>query len=286
MRSRRHAFTLIELLVVIAIIAILIALLLPAVQQVREAARRMSCLSNLKQIALALHNYESQHRCFPIGCMECVPPSFPPPPTFRARQIAWNAYILPQLEQANVYNLFDFNAAFRAAGNQAAAGTPLSVFLCPSAWQGDRPGPDSGDVNGNGAFDPGDGLAWTDYGGLFGVSHDTPTILPEHEGMMIYDRVVRMRDVTDGLSNTLAIGECTGRGNALQAHWANGQNLFDQRHDLPINITRDNELYSDHTGGVNVALADGSARFLGESIDQSILIGLLTRSGGEVIGEF
>lgn len=276
----------IELLVVIAIIAILIALLLPAVQQVRESARRMSCLNNLKQIALAMHNYESQHRCFPIGCLECLPPSFPPPPTFKARQISWNVYILPQLEQGAVFDLFDFNLAFRAAGNQAAASVPLSVFLCPSAWQGERPGPDSGDVNGNGAFDPGDGLAWTDYGGLFGVSHNTPSILPQHEGMMIYDRVVRMRDVTDGLSNTLVVGECSGRGNAQQSHWANGQNLFDQRFDLPINITRDNELFSDHSGGVNVAFADGSARFLGESLDQNTLNGLLTRSGGEVLGEF
>jgi prepilin-type N-terminal cleavage/methylation domain-containing protein/prepilin-type processing-associated H-X9-DG protein len=286
MRIHRHAFTLIELLVVIAIIAVLMALLLPAVQQVRESARRMSCLNNLKQISLALHNYESQHRSFPIGCMECVPPSFPPPPTFKARQIAWNVYILPQLEQNSVFDLFDFNASFRAVANQAAAGVQLSVFLCPSAWQGARAGPSSGDVNGNGVFDPGDGLAWTDYGGLFGVSHNTPSILPQHEGMMIYDRAIRMRDVTDGLSNTLAVGECAGRGNAQQSHWANGQNLFDQRFDNPINVTRDNELFSDHTGGVNVAFADGSARFLSESIDQDTLNGLLTRSGGEVLGEF
>ena len=285
-RTRGRGFTLIELLVVIAIIAILVALLLPAVQQAREAARRMSCLNNLRQIALALHNYESQHRCFPIGCLECVPPSFPPPPSFGARQLAWSIYILPQIEQKNVYDLFDFNESFRSLDNYVPAGAVISTYLCPSAWQGDRPGSTSGDVNGNGLVDPGDGLAWTDYGGLFGSSHNTPTILPEHEGMLLYDRITRVRDVTDGLSNTLIVGECSGRGNALQAHWANGQNLFDQRFDNPINTTRNNELFSDHPGGCNVAFSDGRARFLSETMDQGILNGLMTRAGGEVLGEF
>jgi len=278
-----RGFTLIELLVVIAIIAVLVSLLLPAVQQVRESARRLSCLNNLKQIALALHNYESVHRSFPIGCFECVPSSFPPPASWRARQLAWNIYLLPHLEQTAVNQRIDFNHRWNAAENRAAGGTSLPVFLCPSAWQGNRPGPTSGDVNGNGVADPGDHLAWTDYGGLFGVSHNTPRILPAHEGMMLYDRIVRMRDVTDGLSNTLAIGECSGRGHSQSSHWINGQNLFDQRFDNPMNTTRNNELFSDHPQGVNVAFADGHAQFLAESMDQSILNALLTRSGGEVV---
>ena len=286
MLRRRRAFSLIELLVVISVIAVLIALLLPAVQQAREAARRISCLNNLKQIALAMHNYESQHRSFPIGCFECIPSSFPPPSTYKARQVSWNVYLLPFLDQGNVYQRFDFDYSFRSLENQSAASTPLSAFLCPSANQADRSGPTSGDVNGNGSFNPGDNLAWTDYGGLFGVSHNTPRILPQHEGMLIYDRIVRMRDVTDGLSNTLIVGECAGRGHALQSHWANGQNLFDQRFDNPINTTRNNELFSDHSGGANVAFADGHAGFLSESINQQTLNGLLTKSGGEILGEF
>lgn len=286
MLKPRRAFSLIELLVTIAVISILIALLLPAVQQARESARRMSCLNNLKQIALALHNYESQHRSFPIGCFECIPASFPPPSTYKARQISWNVYLLPFLEQSAVYQEFDFDHSFRSIENQLSANTPLNVFLCPSAHQTDRPGSTSGDRNANGMFDPGDNLAWTDYGGLFGVSHNTPTILPEHKGILLYDVIVRMRDVTDGLSNTMVVGECTGRGHALQAHWANGQNLFDQRFDNPINITRNNELFSDHSGGVNVTFSDGHAQFISESINQQTLNGLLTKSGGEVLGEF
>jgi prepilin-type N-terminal cleavage/methylation domain-containing protein/prepilin-type processing-associated H-X9-DG protein len=276
-------FTLIELLVVIAIIAILVALLLPAVQQAREAARRISCLNNLRQISLALHNYESLHRSFPIGCLECRPPGFPPPPGFRFRRISWNVYLLPQLDQQPVYSLFDFDYPFFALENLPAGSTSIPSFLCPSAYQGNRPGPTSGDVNGNGNVDPGDYLAWTDYGGMFGVSFNTPQTLPEHEGMMLYERVVRARDVTDGLSNTMIVGECAGRGHNDQSHWANGQNLFDQRFDNPINKTRNNELFSDHTGGVNVAFADGRARFLSQSIDQNVLNALLTRAGGEVI---
>ena len=286
LRRNSQAFTLVELLVVIAIIAVLVSLLLPAVQQAREAARRVSCVNNLRQIALALHNYESLHRCFPMGCFECVPPSFPPPKSYRGRQVAWNVYILPQLDQDNVYQLFDFNHSFRAPENLEAAGTSLSVFLCPSAQQGERPGPNSGDVNGNGVTDPGDYLAWTDYGGLFGVSHNTPTIQPEHRGMMVYEKVVRARDVRDGLSNTMIVGECSGRGHFSQSHWANGQNLFDHRFDNPINTTRNNELFSDHPGGINAAFGDGRARFLNESMDQNLLNALLTRAGGEVVGEF
>ncbi len=137
--------------------------------------------------------------------------------------------------------------------------------------------------NGDGVHDPGDGLAWTDYGGLFGVSFNTPGILPEHEGVMLYDRAISIAGVRDGLSNTAVIGECTGRGLAFDGQWANGHNLFDQRFDQPVNVTRNNELYADHPDGVNLARGDGGAFFLSESTDQQVLIALLTRAGGEVV---
>ncbi|MCA9133890.1 MAG: DUF1559 domain-containing protein, partial [Planctomycetales bacterium] len=122
---RSAAFTLVELLVVLAIIGILVALLLPAVQAAREAARKMQCFNNLKQIALALHNYESSHRSFPTGCVGCRSPSFPPPASFQYLRTSWNTLTLPQLEQSNLHANYDFSSAYRDAANRTAAGTVL-----------------------------------------------------------------------------------------------------------------------------------------------------------------
>ncbi|QDT17895.1 DUF1559 domain-containing protein [Alienimonas californiensis] len=282
-RGGRGGFTLIELLVVIAVIALLVALLLPAVQQAREAARRTACFNNLKQIALGLHNYESLHRSFPIGCDGCSIKTFPPPPGFRLKRIAWTVPLLPFLDAGPVADGFDTRLSHDDAANVVAAGTRLPTFLCPSSDQTDRPGPTTGDRDGDGQHDPGDGLAWTDYGGLYGVSFNTPRILPEHEGVMLYDRVVTVAGVRDGLSNTAVIGECTGRGLAFDGQWANGHNLFDHRFDQPVNFTRNNELFSDHPDGVNLARGDGGAVFLSESTDQQVLNAFLTRAGGEVV---
>lgn len=261
-RRRRPGFTLIELLVVVGVIALLVALLLPAVQAAREAARRTGCLNNLKQIALALHNYESLHRTFPIGCDGCVLKTFPPPPGFRLKRIAWTVPLLPYLDAGPVAEQFDSRFPHDDEANAVAAGARLAAFLCPASDQTDRPGPTTGDRDGDGVHDPGDGLAWTDYGGLFGVSFNTPGILPEHEGVMLYDRAISIAGVRDGLSNTAVIGECTGRGLAFDGQWANGHNLFDQRFDQPVNVTRNNELYADHPDGVNLARGDGGAFFL------------------------
>ncbi|MBA3312800.1 MAG: DUF1559 domain-containing protein [Planctomycetaceae bacterium] len=279
----RRGFTLIELLVVIAVIAVLIALLLPAVQFAREAARRAACLSNMRQIAIGLHNYESTHGCFPIGCQECRPPSFPPPTGFKFKRTSWNASLLPFLEQQPVYDRYRFDEPFDVAVNRDAAGSVLPIFLCPSTATTKRTGPTTGDENGNAVWDKGDDLAFTDYGGLYGVSFNTPQILPEHEGVMLYDRVVRVRDIPDGLSNTAAIGECTGRDGSAQSEWANGHNVFDQRFNNGINRSQNNELWSDHPQGCNLAFADGHGKLVSESIDQNVLNAMLTRSGGEIV---
>ena len=137
--SRGRGFTLIELLVVIAIIAILIALLLPAVQQAREAARRTQCKNNLKQIGLALYNYESTHRIFPPSCITNPYAtgaidgiSFPDDQMVGPSGFGWGALILPQLEQLPLYNQFNFSTACWSISNKVAAATPVSVFLCPS----------------------------------------------------------------------------------------------------------------------------------------------------------
>lgn len=279
----RPGFTLIELLIVIAIIAVLIALLLPAVQAAREAARRSSCANNMRQIAIGLHNYESAHGSFPIGCQECLP-KFPKPPGYLFKRTSWNASLLPFLDQQAVAGRYRYDLPFHDAANRDAAGTVLPVFLCPSTATTKRTGPTTGDRNGNGAWDPGDDLAYTDYGGLYGVSFDLE-IGPQHEGVMIYDRAVRPRDVSDGLSNTAAIGECTGRDFKAQSEWSDGQNIFDQRHDGRINATQNNELWSDHPDGVQLAFCDGHMRYVSETIDQQVLIAMLTRAGGEVAAE-
>ena len=278
----RSAFTLVELLAVIAIIGILVSLLLPAVQAAREAARRTSCFNNLKQVALALHNYESAHRSFPVGCIGCRPPLGASPGSFKVLRLSWNAMILPFIEQRNVHELIDFGETYRSSKNLAAGSQIIPTFLCPSTATTIRTGPTSGDRNANGKWDPGDGLAWTDYGGLYGVSHDGP-YLPEHEGVMLYDRRVTFRDITDGTSNTAVIGECTGRDASSQSEWLNGFNLFDQRFNNPINRSQNNELFSDHPGGVNMSFADGHAQFVQENIDQRTLNALLTKAGQEII---
>src|SRR5262245_58933428 len=124
-RLRKHGFTLIELLVVIAIIAILIALLLPAVQKVRDAAARMTCQNNLKQMGLAFHNYHDALGFFP--------PAYTVVAQTTPMATSWATYLLPYLEQDNLYKGYDVNARLDSAQNQGVARTPLKIFQCPSA---------------------------------------------------------------------------------------------------------------------------------------------------------
>ncbi|MFN7290253.1 MAG: DUF1559 domain-containing protein [Pirellula sp.] len=285
-RSKRTGastgFTIVELLVVLAIIGVLVALILPAVQVAREAARRVGCLNNLRQIGLAIHNYEASLRSFPSGCVGCRPPSNVQPSAFQYRMFSWNCLVLPYLEQENLHSKFDFSTGHYELRNLEAAGTVMPVFLCPSMSTTKRKGPTTGDINGNGRWNRGDGLAWTDYGGLYGVSHNGP-FLREHEGAMLYDRRISTRDILDGTTNTAVVGECTGRDHAADGEWANGFNLFDQRFNNPINRSQDNELFSDHPQGINMAFADGHGQFISENIDQVVLNALLTRAGSEIV---
>ena len=266
-RFARPAFSLVELLVVIAIVGALLALLLPAVQAAREASRRNACANHLRQIGVALSNYHGAHNGLPVGCVDR-----------KGRRISWNVFVLPQLEQAELASAFDFNQPALGDANRPVTSRVLDVFLCPSVatYAYDRSGPVSGDVNGNGTLDAGEGLALTDYGGMFGAARTKPFM----NGVLVWDRAIRLRDVTDGAARTIAVAEDSGRGPSMDGQWANGENIFDQFG--PINATLDNEMWSDHPGGAHAVYCDGSVHFLSAELDLEALFALCTRDGGEL----
>lgn len=305
-RSHRNriAFTLIELLVVIAIIAILIALLLPAVQQAREAARRTSCKSNLKQLGLALHNYESTFRLLPPGYLHK-----PDPAGSGANHMgfAWGAMILPQVEQANLYQLFDFNAPCFDVVNLLPREQFLPVFLCPSdTFSGSK------FVVRDDSSTPIEQYAGASYAANWGPStatvnlDDTPL---QSQGVFYRNSDTRFRDVTDGLTNTLFLGERingpingseTAGGHAeFENVWSaaareitdltddHGHMVLFETQFRPNQIGGDDKgLSAPHVGICQFTLGDGSVRAISENIDAGVYNALGTRSGGEVVGEF
>lgn len=301
----RRGFTLIELLVVIAIIAILIALLLPAVQQAREAARRSACKNNLKQLVLAIHNYEATHGLFPPGYLHNFDPT-----GSGANQMGfgWGLMSLPQLEQSNLYVQFNFNIPAFDASQLKPRETHLPVFLCPS-----DPYSQSRYVVRDASSTPPERYAAGSYAANWGPStatvnlDDTPVA---SEGVFYRNSRTKFRDITDGLTNTLALGERTNGPIRTSSGVSHGHSSFEtawccsarEVTDLPDDHGhmvlfetqfRPNEIDSDdkgvsapHVGIGQFALCDGSVRAVSENIDKTVYNSLGTRSGGEVIGEF
>ena len=319
--SRRvcSGFTLVELLVVIAIIGLLVGLVLPAVQQARESARTLSCRNNLKQLGLALLNYESTHRSFPPGRGAPLPRAF-----------SVFGYILPQLELTSLHASIDFSKApvefsvgptlYDGSSNLAAANTVVAALLCPSDVVGTRvPGLDFGATNY--AANAGSGLR--DLGSLTNA-----------DGVFFSNSQIKFRDLTDGSSQTVALGERTlglgssTAGSALQrlrrevselppgadptpascgptgqfgallttrgGKWLLGNysntlynHFFTPNRDRSdcTNIQQQKAttgLHSMHAGGVLVVYCDGHVDFIADAIDQSTWQALGSRDGNEV----
>lgn len=291
-RSLKRGFTLIELLVVIAIIAILIALLLPAVQQAREAARRTQCRNNLKQIALALHNYHDVSNCFPMAQQRAGHRDGNLASANGGNGFAWTTFILPYVDGANIYNQFDFNEPIMQTGNaiaennMAVARTPVSWARCPSSIA-----PANQNFGADTRAHPMLNLAVTTYKGNAGSFHPNTNgnwgggNRRRFNGIFLRDSAVQMRDITDGTSNTFIVGEnnwslstiprmygainldngyAQGEGQRCTAHAEFALNPAPSP--VTADVIRNQSFHSEHTGGAHFAMADGSVRFVSENI--------------------
>lgn len=357
---KRPGFTLVELLVVIAIIGVLVGLLLPAVQQAREAARRMSCQNNMKQLGLGLHNFHGAFREFP-GYWE-YGFSGAPGPTTKLRLQSWVISTAPFIEHGGMFDAYDTSTFFADTVNQSVVSKPIPTMICPSTARSSNTivkdfDPADGyninllvaagfplfpaafvrtdvtlgvsdysvcnaaggellvaaglDGNGNGTIELGDdpriGLDTAGLEMVLGMWGNPPVDIARltkwatggisDTGLM--SSRTKMRDVLDGLSNTILLVECSGRpgywergrlhpsGTDLpSAGWSDPINQFYAEEYPAINQSNNEEIYSFHNGGANFLMGDGSVRFVTDSLSAEILVHLISFQGHEVIEDF
>jgi len=313
-RGAGKGFTLVELLVVIAIIGVLVALLLPAVQAAREAARRMQCSNNLRQMGIALHNYHDVNQWFPMNYRPVQGGTY-----------SWMQALLPFIEQQTMYNQLTLGGRVNLANNTRIANTPIKTYRCPT---------DGLNQNGllNGAADGGGTKAITNYkanSGAFWVwqvvnlnnvrwpsgsaPNNPPNSLLYCDGLMcsnsyssaasdvnpgmdvVFKNTTRMTTITDGTANSFAVGEAVPAW-SIWSWWYN-QNASVATCGIPLNYRRGIEklepfanqwqrnysFYSLHPAGGNFAMCDASVRFISDSIDTVTYRALATVEGGEAI---
>jgi len=296
-------FTLVELLVVIAIIGTLIGLLLPAVQSSREVARRLTCINNLKQIGLAVLNFESEKRVLPPRCKTSEP--------YRG----WGPIILPYMEEKGLAKQYNFNLNFWDIDNSPAVSTPVAVFSCPSAPWGrkvkiitDDDAPVPGIVTGATGAE-GDYFAPNCVDAFWLPPAQYAIASDELEApALAVDRGRRVSEIIDGTAHTLLISELAGRPD----HWINGVRQSDNSAlRFPywwgpwasynsciyktwsddgrtpggfgtINCNNSWGIYSFHRQGANALFVDGSVHFLALGLDRDVFAAIVTRAGGEV----
>jgi prepilin-type N-terminal cleavage/methylation domain-containing protein len=297
MKRPLHGFTLVELLVVIAIIAVLIGLLLPAIQSAREAGRRVSCQNHLHQLGVALHGYHSSHERFPPGYLANAQ-------NFWYPHWSWSSYVLPYLEEGSAYKALGVESRQFGNGAMLAPATadtqrPMSLFACPSD-------------HGNVLNDRKDLHGKSNYRGVMGnipmLTIDYLTAMTEN-GAIYMNSSISTGKITDGSSHTLIVGECTlsgpdpGHNGAI---WAGMHGSLDN----PATTTHETILISDamwwvnsdpdwcingsglqafgsnHPGGAGFCFADASIHFLRSEIDGATLEKLAARNDGMPVGDY
>lgn len=296
-RRAAGAFTLVELLVVIAIIGMLIALLLPAIQAAREAARRSQCLNNLRQLGLGLHNYETARGSFPTGGNS-------------SNGLSWIVYITPHLEQTVLHERFDFRDGDYTAANKNALGlTKLDVLLCPSQPQL-RSILSSIDaqievVNGEDPFTTHyyGVMGPKGYSAMYGEAYELDGSFYSYggghalQGVLGKNRWVKMREIIDGASNTFAVGEVSWDDWPRYRSWVRGSTLSDATtqgttmgsaknvigsiNSGPQTGWNDAGFGSEHPAGTHFLLCDGSARFVSEDVQYELYLATASMNGQE-----
>ena len=291
LRLGRTAFTLVELLVVIAIIGVLVALLLPAVQAAREAARRVSCNNNLKQIGVALHHHHDTHGALPPGWVGRDPASgaawVEGPPGW-----GWAAYLLPMIEQQPLAESLRYSVPILDPQHYEQRLTRVETYVCPS-----DPAASTFPLEEEG--NPGNVLTWlaaANYIGVFGTNdlhacEGLPIGHPcEGDGVFYHMSRTRLRDITDGLSQTIVVGERASK--RLYATWVGvvpgAEEAFqrvlgvaDHRPNHPDN--HEDDFTSAHVVGANFLLGDGAVRLINESVDLAVFRALATRGRGDLV---
>jgi prepilin-type N-terminal cleavage/methylation domain-containing protein/prepilin-type processing-associated H-X9-DG protein len=306
--SARRGFTLVELLVVIAIIGILVGLLLPAVQNAREAARRMQCGNNMKQIGLAMLNYESTYKKLPTSGQGIIPGASPSGyiGQFFQKHSTFTE-LLPYLEQSTISNQIDTRFYYNETiGNQEICKSLVPSYLCPSTPESARPIRDTA------------GYAAIDYGATLHTNISPATGKPDSAFMKpgaLDLKWSRIAQITDGTSSTIAIAEDSGRNDGMKSlyddpieigtkrkHWrwsepdnAFGVSYTPNFHATPfggpadcrwteMNCGTNDEIFSFHTGGANVVFVDGHVQLLTKGMDYMALRSIVTRDEGEIVG--